>query len=154
QREMNVQVLPYADHGDLPAILRALASTRAALPVRPAVAHFMADPKVAPGPIAAPARVAPPKMSIARLPATGSALFGRLLGRGGARGVDRGLRWGGQERDGECVAAKDGWRRVAGGGEGLWVVVLQPGDGPADVIGRVLCECVALVRGSGSDARI
>ncbi len=86
----------------------------------------------------------PADVHIARLPATGRELFGReararvahrVLGRRRPRGINRRPRRHGEELAGERVAEAHGRRRVARGDAGLWMVVLQPGDRRAGVVG-------------------
>ena len=101
--------------------------------------------------------------SIARLPATGRDLFGReeelaWLDACWDEGVHVAsiVAFGGVGKSALVNAwlRADGRRRVARGGAGVRVVVLQPGDRPAGVVGRVHRRGAEVVRGPGPDAGV
>ena len=160
QRDMNIQVVPYDDHGDLPA-----SCARSDNPAKPSLSPsppaslaagvaFSRLPGSRPRPRGSPSRASRP---------TGRELFGRdaelawldACWQEGVR-VASIVAFGGVGKSAlvnAWLARMDGCR-VARGGAGVWVVVLQPGDGQAVVVGRVRRRGAAVVRGSGSDGRV
>jgi len=74
------------------------------------------------------ARPGPKKISIARLPITGSDVFGRVGEPAGKRRNNRCLGWGWKVHTRQPLASTDGCQTLSLRGAGLWLVLLQTGQ--------------------------